>query len=123
MLQSRILWSAIGSLLISGACYALADGEIIPWIDYLFMAGLVLLMGTGLYTVISGGFFDLFSRGFRALFQSKSDREYGGFDDPLPEDNDRPQNRSQRAKWFASIAFVTGLIVTALSYLLIFFQQ
>ncbi|PTM57715.1 DUF3899 domain-containing protein [Desmospora activa] len=119
MLQSRNRWVAISSLLITGVCYAAAGGSIIRLINNLFMVGMILLMVAGLYTVISGGFFTLFSKGFRSLFLSKSEREYGGYDEPLNDDGAQPQSRSQQVKQVAAIAFITGLILTVLSFLLI----
>ncbi|MDR6226281.1 DUF3899 domain-containing protein [Desmospora profundinema] len=120
MRKSRTLWSLVASILIVAACYAASGGTTFRLIDNLFLVGMILLVVAGIYTVISGGFFSLFSKGFRAMFSSKAEKEYGGYDEPLGEEDGQRKERASQVNWAASIALITGLLITALSYLLTF---
>jgi hypothetical protein len=124
-MKNRIRWSAGASIVLILFCFFTTGGKIPRLIDLLFLMGMTLLVVAGIYTVIMGGFFNLFAKGFRTLFASKPEREYGGFHESPVEEGD--EKRAERAttlsREVATIILITGLVLTTLSYLLIFFLQ
>lgn len=123
-MKNRIRWSAGAGIVLILFCFFASGGKIPRLIDLLFLMGMTLLVVAGIYTVIVGGFFNLFAKGFRTLFASKPEREYGGFhESPVEEGDEEQAERATLSREVATILLITGLVLTTLSYLLIFFLQ